>query len=303
MNITLFGGTGFVGSHLARSLTHRGHNLTLFTRRPTPDSSDYEQITGQLDDINKIDLALNRADVLIYCIGIIRAFSRRGITFERAHVSLLADILARAAVKNVRHVILISAWGIDRARTPYQRTKLEGESILKSYDIPWTILRPSLIFGPANGRKELTMTLARQMIKPRIPVPLFFSGWQITRAGQFRLSPVHVSDVAELVGHVIDRLEEFSRQTLPVGGPDSLTWREMVTRIAAACGRKKWFVPVPVALLFPVLALLDRFAWFPITRDQLTMLVAGNDCAEETPWTEWGINPKRFTASQLSWLK
>ncbi len=302
MKVTLFGGTGFVGSHLMRALRDQGHHITLFSRRSVPVSEGVNLIVGEINETAKLTKALHETETVIYCIGIIRDNPRRGITYEKAHVSLLQRIIDQAAKQKVGHFILLSANGIASARTPYQRTKLAGEAILKASGIPWTIIRPSLIFGPPEGHMEFSETLAKQIIKPYLPAPLFFHGCHVRQAGHFRFSPVHVGDVARIVVTIVRSPAPFSSRALCVGGPESLTWRQIIGRIAAACHRRKWLIPVPVWLLWPVLVLLDRFPWFPITRDQLTLLLAGNDCARDTPWQEFDIEPLPFHSEHFTWL-
>ena len=61
-----------------------------------------------------------------------------------------------------------------------------------------------------------------------------------------------------------------------LGGPEALTWKEIIHQIALASGKRTWKIPAPVVVIKIAASILDRFKWFPVTRDQLTMLMEGN---------------------------
>jgi len=73
--------------------------------------------------------------------------------------------------------------------------------------------------------------------------------------------------------------------------------------IARASGRNKWLVPVPAVFFKAVAALLDRFSFFPITRDQLAMLMEGNTCDSSEAFKLFGIDPIPFTTDNLMYLQ
>ncbi len=88
---------------------------------------------------------------------------------------------------------------------------------------------------------------------------------------------------------------------LPLCGPDDLRWREILTAIAQAVGRRKLMLPAPAWGVSAAAALLDRFEAFPITRDQIRMLMEGNTCTENG-FTALDITPRAFTAENLRYL-
>ena len=87
-----------------------------------------------------------------------------------------------------------------------------------------------------------------------------------------------------------------------LGGPETVHWKKVIDYIAMASGKRKWTMPVPGGTIKMVADLFDRFAWFPITRDQLTMLMQGNAVSEQY-FTEFNIMPKSFSAENLGYLK
>jgi NADH dehydrogenase len=195
----------------------------------------------------------------------------------------------------------MSANGVRADGTAYQRTKFQAEQYLRASELDYAIFRPSVIFGPPRGRMEIATQLFQDVIRPPLPAPLFYSGILPTDAGGFRLSPVHVQEVAKAFADALDA-DEAGRQTFLLCGPEELTWREILQRIANAGGNpSKTMVPVPADLLRLGATLLDRFEAFPVTADQLRMLLEGNTCNPAAGATIL-IGERRFDAAELSYL-
>ena len=115
------------------------------------------------------------------------------------------------------------------------------------------------------------------------------------------MSPIHVTNVAEyFVKSII--MEKSIGQIYNLGGPETVHWKKVIDCIAMASGKRKWTMPVPVVAIKMVAHLFDRFEWFPITQDQLTMLMQGNTVSEQY-FTEFDITPKLFSAENLGYLK
>ncbi len=115
------------------------------------------------------------------------------------------------------------------------------------------------------------------------------------------MSPVYVTDVATAVVCVLDDPESIG-PTITLGGPEILSWSTMLRRIAATVGRKKWIVPMPIAVMRIAATLLDRLPMFPVTRDQLTMLAEGNSASPDPLASILGRSPVPFNEETLSYL-
>jgi uncharacterized protein YbjT (DUF2867 family) len=138
------------------------------------------------------------------------------------------------------------------------------------------------------------------MIRPPVPAPNFFSGTSPSEGG-FAMSPVHVRDVAEAFCRSLENAETFGK-TYVLCGPEALAWPLIIRRIAAASGRRKLIVPAPAAVVQAVVGVLERFDWFPMTQDQLTMLLEGNTGDSTEIFSILGIKPSRFDKQHLSYL-
>jgi NADH dehydrogenase len=120
--------------------------------------------------------------------------------------------------------------------------------------------------------------------------------------GQILMSPAYIGDVALAI---VNSLSDDSTigQTLILGGPDVLSWNDMIERIAAAVNRSKWILPMPVKMMKLAAALFDWLPFFPVTRDQLIMLAENNIADPGTLETLAKRPLTAFTVESLSYLK
>ena len=196
----------------------------------------------------------------------------------------------------------MSANGVKKDGTAYQQTKYLGELELINSNLDWTIFRPSLIFGDSNGKDEFCSQLKKTMLSLPFPAPLFYNGLLPFNAGQFRLSPIHVKNVASFFIKSIT-MDSAIHKTYALGGPEQYTWKEIIHIIASAYGKNKWTLPVPVIKIKIIAFFLERFKWFPITRGQLTMLLEENICDSQKIFEEFHTKPIKFDKNSLQYLK
>jgi len=308
MRVALFGGTGFVGSYIIDQLVESSHLPRILVRSNSHNKIIFpdrcEIVEGNIVNTDDIMNALEKADAVIYTIGIIREFPRQGITYEKLHFEGAVKCIAAAAEKGIKRFILMSANGVCPDGTGYQKTKWMSEQYLKNTSLNWTIFRPSLIFGDPRGhdRPEFCTQLKKDLINLPIPAPLFHEGLIPFNAGSFSMSPIHIKDVANIFVSSIEQENHYGK-TIELGGAKEIIWKDIIQIISNAYGKKKWAVPAPLIAVKTVAAMLDRFSWFPVTRDQLTMLVEGNNCDSTKFFSENDIKPRSFDIENLSYLK
>jgi len=306
MKVAVIGGTGFVGGYIVDRLLAQGHIPRLLARQGNGSrlnrAPECEVVAGDLGQPDALARTLEGADAVIYLVGLLRERPDQGITFDAMHRLGVEVTIAAAQALGVRRFILMSANGARPDGTAYQRTKFQGEQALKASGLSWTIFRPSVIFGDPRGRMEFCSQLKRDIIDSPLPAPLFFAGWLPMDAGEFKLAPVAVADVAAAFVLALGDPETIS-QTYSLCGPDRLSWRAIMEAIAAVSGRTKWMLPAPALALGALAGLLDRFDWFPITRDQLQMLVEGNVCTENDGFARLGLIPTHFGPEALAYLQ
>ena len=293
MKLFIAGGTGFVGNLLTEELRNRGHELVLLShnRRSTTETG-VSYVTGDVAAPAGYAAALQGCDAAINLVGIIREFPSQGITFERLHVEATAGMVQAAQQAGVVRYLQMSALGTRAdAVSGYHRTKWRGEEIVRGSGLAWTIFRPSLIFGP---RDAFVNMLADQLrLAPLMPT---------MGDGTYRLQPIHGDDVARCYAEALER-PETAGQAFELCGADRLSYRELVDAIAEALGKgHPWKPALPLAVMQPVIKALQGFRAFPITSDQLQMLLEENIC--DGAWRDtFRFEPIRFRDGIRAYLK
>ena len=305
MKVALFGGTGFVGTYITEELLNNNHDPVLLVR-PGSENKVYlpekcHVNIGDITDFESIEQTINNTDAVIYNIGIIRQFPKKGITFEAMHFEGARHCMEAAERLGVKRFILMSANGVKYNGTLYQSTKFLAEQYLKNTELEWTIFRPSLIFGDPKGTQEFCSQLRDDMLSLPLPAPLFFEGLIPRAAGKFEMSPVHIKDVAVFFVKALNNGKTIGK-IYELGGPKSYTWIELIDLIAAASGKKKWKIPAPVTPIKLAASIFERFPFFPITKDQLTMLLEGNTCDSTNSFKLFEVDPISFSTENLEYL-
>ncbi len=269
MKIFIAGATGFVGGHLTKMLLQRGHELVLLThsrsRAPEP---GLQFVSGDVTAAASYGAAIKGCDAVINLVGIIREFPARGITFEHLHVEATAAMVQATQQAGVLRYLQMSALGtrLD-AVSGYHRTKWRAEELVRGSGLAWTIFRPSLIFGPKDA--FVNMLADNLRLTPVMPT---------MGDGQYRLQPIHGDDVAHCYADALEQ-PETAGKVYELCGPDRLSYRELLDTIAAAMGRRPPFKPaLPLTIMRPVIKALQGISAFPITTDQLQMLLEENIC-------------------------
>lgn len=308
MKVAVFGGTGFVGSYVIEELVASGHEPKVLVRQGSEHKllkkDECKVIKGALSNRSAVEETISDVDSVIYLVGIIREFPRKGITFESLHFKGAKDCMDVAADVGVKRFILMSANGACVDGWDYHKTKFMAEQYLKCSQLDWTIFRPSLIFGDPRGenRPEFCSQLKKDMLSLPIPAPLFFNGVMPRNAGNFSMSPIHISDVSKCF--VTALTQELSiGQTYTLGGETTFKWNQLIDVIAKSYNKKKWKIPAPAIGVKLAALFFDRFGWFPISRDQLNMLMEGNTCDGTKAFQDFAINPIPFSSENLRYLK
>ena len=305
MKVAVFGGTGFVGSYILDELLAQGHQAKLLVRAGSESKlesfSNIESVFGDVSSLESIEETLSGCDAAIYLIGIIRQFPGKGITFEELHFQSAKRVIHAAEKAGVKRFILMSANGVKPNGTPYQTSKWLAEQVLKGSTLDWTIFRPSLIFGDPKGKIEFCSQLRDDMLSLPIPAPLFHRGLIPKNAGEFEMSPIHVKNVATIFVDALSKESTFGKR-YDLGGLDIFTWKQLIKQIATGVGKIKWTMPAPVFPIKMAAGMLDRFSFFPITKDQLTMLLEGNTCDSKEVFEEFKIDPIPMNKDTLNYL-
>lgn len=266
--IFISGGTGFVGSHLQRALD--GRPLRLLVRDASQvasgSNSRIESVVGDLNQPESLSAALEGCETVVNLVAIID--EQGGATFDGVIRQGTVNLIAAAKRAGVKRFILMSALGAHHnPQFPYFEAKWQAEQAVQASGIPWTIFRPSVIFGPGDGFINTLADLVRKA--PIIPV---------VGSGRSKFQPVAVGDVADCFATAVNDPETIG-SIYELGGPDVFTYEQLLDVIANKLGKRKPKVHVPVGLMKPVVALakpLPKALRPPVTSEQLKMLAIDN---------------------------
>jgi len=287
MRVALTGSTGFVGGAVLRRLLRRGHEVRALVRDPDraghlTDHRGVEIVAGHLKDDEALRRLMEGADAAVHLVGIIVEVA--GQTFEGIHVTATARLVAAARSAGVGRFVHMSALGArpDPEATAYHRTKAAGEEVVRGGDVPYAILRPSLIAGQGNVPLKMMCNMIR--FAPAVPV---------IGDGRYRMQPVWLEDVAEAFAVAVEQPE--IQGTFDIAGPDQLTWHDMLDLVERSLGVRRRRVSVPVGLArFAALGGLVLPELAPLTPDQLQMLLEGNTTDSHELESVFGVRPRRF---------
>jgi len=229
------------------------------------ENSQYREHECDLFDLDTYSEAIASCSVMINAIGIIREKPSKGITFERIHTELNRSMLKAAVAKGIQSYILISALGVRKEGiSRYQTSKWQAEQEIQSSGMNWGIFRPSFVLGKGSG------FLAE--IGPVVSLPLV----PVFGDGEYRFQPVHRDVLAAAVVALLNSKNSWN-QIYELRGSESYSYRDILTAIGKARGKKKVrFVSVPVWMVKLGITLFCWLPFFPITKDQLKMLLEGN---------------------------
>jgi uncharacterized protein YbjT (DUF2867 family) len=287
--VVVFGGSGFVGTHVVRALAKQGKRIRVAVRRPhlafeLPVLGTVGQIQVVQANVRfpeSVAAALDGADGVVNLIGVLADRGKQN--FAALHVEGARTIAEAAAARGVKRFVQVSALGAAEKGARYARTKFAGEQAVRAAVPDAVMLRPSIIFGPGDGFFNRFANMAKFL--PFLPL---FGG------GKTRIQPVFVGDVADAVVAALDKPEARAR-VFELGGPRVYTFKQLLQFVIAEIDRPRPLVSIPFFVAQPLATLAGwTFSLLPIepplTGDQVLMLKRDNAV---------GLDPKAGTIADL----
>ncbi len=294
--IFLTGATGFVGRAVIPALRAHGYAVRCLVRRGSEldlrGLEAIERVEGDVLSPAALERDMDGCDTVVHLVGIIREEPATLSTFEKIHTQGTLNVLEAATVTGVRRYLHMSALGVrPNARSRYHRSKWAAEEAVRASTLPWTIFRPSIIYGAADEFVNMLAGLVRRY--PVVPV---------IGTGQQRLQPVPVEQVAEGFARAVE-LPASVKHAYDVGGPDAVTMVQLLDLIGAARGRSRVRkAHMPIGLVRPMARWLHRLPGFPLTPDQLLMLEEDNVCDPQPFYVTFGLTPVPLAAGLRAML-
>jgi len=261
--ILITGAGGFIGTNLLQELTDdydvRGMYYTE-EEKTRIEETCAEAVQGDITDKESLEEAVEGVDRIIHLVAILDGTEDQFRTIHAQGTQNLLDV----APDDLDQFIYFSALGAEKESTPYFRTKLEAERRIKQADIPYTIFRPSIVFGENDA--FINLIIDQLDTFPIAP---------ILGHGQYRLQPIYVKDVAEIVHEALEK-EECLNETFEIGGPGIITLEQIFDIIMEKKGKKKPKLHTPMSLASLGAPIARTLLNVPLSDTTLTMLKQEN---------------------------
>lgn len=282
MTVLVTGATGFLGKSVVKALLQRDQRCRCLIRTPGHEIVLDENVDihyGSVTDPSALAAAFYEVDTVIHLVAVIR--ENGNATFDQINVQGVRNVLAEARKQGVKRFIHVSAIGAEgNPNLPYLYSKWLGEQAVIESGIPYSILRPSILFGEGGEFIEILASLAR--VFPLVP---------ILGPGEGEFRPISVDDVARCVTSIINR-DEFINTITDVVGPDVFSYDQIVDGVISAMGINRVKFHLPITLSKALVKLLEIVSPHPpITTYQLNMLLTSRASPVDALEDTFGFKP------------
>ena len=219
-------------------------------------------------------------EAVVHLVAVIR--ERSGATFDEVNHQGTSNVAQAAREAGAGCLVHLSAVGaVDDHRFPYLRSKWRAEREVVESGVPYTVLRASIQFGEGD---EFINTLAGAVKAfPIVPV---------AGDGKALFQPIAVEEVAECIAQAVDR-EELRGQTIEIGGPEQLSYNQILDTIARTYRIRRLKAHLPLAVMRRMVWLMERtLPSPPATGHQLDMLAIDNIAQLDTVERTFGFTPR-----------
>lgn len=295
--VVVTGAAGLVGTHVCRELAESGWKVRAIVRDTAKAAQRIGHLpleirSGDIRDVSAMRDSMKGAGALVHLAAI--AIEKKGQTYSGTNTDATRILLDSARAESVDRVIYMSQNGAD-SRSPYAflRSKGAAEDMVQQSGAMWTILRPSVIFGPGD---EFVNVLARLVRLSPLVFPL-------PGGGTAKFQPVAVADVARAVRLALEN-ESTVKRCLGIGGGAALSLRQMTERILIAMGTSRTLVAVPIGAIRPLVAAAQRVLPNPpVTTGLLDLLNIDNVLDRNDLQDTLGVTPTPFAPEELLYLR
>ncbi|MBA2569219.1 MAG: NAD(P)H-binding protein [Actinobacteria bacterium] len=228
MKIAVFGATGTIGSALLPVLA-RKHDVVAVSRSPH-DGSDVSWVVADATDESAVRRALNGVEVAYYLVHSLGASD-----FEERDLLAARTVAHAAELEGVRQLVYLGGLGDDSPDlSPHLRSRLETAKKLAAGSVPVTTLHAAIVVGPGSAGFETIVALVDRL--PAMVCPRWVG---------VQTQPIALADIVRYLEGVCGK-EEAMGESFDVGGPEVMTYREMIERIAVLRRKRLPIVEVPV---------------------------------------------------------
>ena len=269
MTVLVTGSTGFLGRRVVQKLIEHNYQVRCLVRTPGKErifeQGSVDVYYGDINDPDALASACQGVDQVIHLVAVIRESGNA--TYDTVN-RLGAEQVVEAAKSagGISQFVHVSAVGaVNDPDLPYLKSKWHGEQAVINSGLSYTIVRPSLIFG--QGDEFINSLAAVVRLFPAVPV---------IAGGRNRLQPIWVDDLARCIALSLSR-HDLRGHTLELGGPEQLSYNQIVDIISRTMGRHRLKVHVPTWMMRINVALMQLLmSRPPINSEMLKMLRVRN---------------------------
>ena len=249
---------------------------------PDARRADVEVRLGDVTRPGTLAAALAGAEAVVHLAAVPRDWDG-GQTLRLVNTEGTRNVVAAMKAAGVDRIVHLGGLGVaDEPDLHFASSKARGMAIVRESGLRWTILAPSLLFGPRDGFFNILAGLVR--MSPGV-VP-------ITGNGQARFQPLAIEDLARACALTLGD-DAYAGRELPMGGPRYWTYREIMEEVLHGMGKRRLLVPMPVALIRMVAGAAELVRLpFPVATDQLRQLRLDNIGPLDSVRTGFGFDPR-----------
>jgi uncharacterized protein YbjT (DUF2867 family) len=290
--VAVVGATGFVGRAVVARLTEAGTSVIAISRTGRRLAEWPSTVATRAADVatgRNMTGALEGADAVVHLVAIPRETGGR--TFADVNVRGTQRVVDAAKAAGIRRFVHLSVLGVsDDPKLRYLYSKWLGERVVRDSGLDWVVLRPSLMFGPGDGFFRLVRTTLKWWSPGVVAIP---------GSGDTRFQPLAVDDLAIAVERSLADADRAG-QVYEIGGPDWVTYREIVEDVMRVTGMRRLELPMPIPLISALTAATDRILpVFPVSHDQIASLQRPNFTERDAFQRAFGVEPRPMDLSYL----
>jgi len=270
--ITIFGGSGFIGSYVVRELAKTGAYIKIASRYPERSlflktAGDVGQIYLQAVDVNDPDSVketIRNSDVVIDMVGIL--FEKGKRTFQKMNKDVAINIAESCKKEKVKQFIYFSALNVNHAhQSEYARSKFQAEQGIKKVLPKAVIVRPSVVFGADDNFFNFFAKFVSR-----------FHFLPLINGGHTKFQPVYVGDIAKAIVKIIKNGDLYQGKIFELAGKNVYSYKELMKFLLKTINKKVTMLSIPSFMAHYISFFIEFLPQPLLTRDQVKLLKYDN---------------------------
>ena len=290
-SIIIFGGSGYVGKNLIRTFAKKGYKIIVPYQKQTNESN--LRIFGNVGQIipfhfsslqnPKLLSLIKNADV---CINLKTSWESNKEYLKKSIFDFNRDLTNIIKSSSLKKYIFFSGLGTENKSTFRNEIIHKTEKLILNEFKNSLIIRPSVILG--NGDQFLSNLLP--IFKMSFFIPLFGNG-------NNKFQPVLIDDVVKFVSNIVEE-HNIDKQSFDLVGPEIFSYKEFYNQISDIMNKKRVLVKVPLPIVRPIVSIGEKFPFFPINSEQLSLFETDNILQNKDSGFEYlKISPKKVISA------